>query len=233
MKDVEYKEIEMTTFKDIFKTSFLENIVSMQLGDILLSLILAVILGLFITFIYKETYEGVSFDNEFGRCLVGLCIITTFVILAVTNNVVLSLGMVGALSIVRFRAAIKEPIDIVFLFWSISVGIVLGAKMIGLAYIGSGLIGLVLYISANKKGFDIPYMLIINMKDNEYEQECLKEIQKKSKKYKLKSKTITKDNMELMLEIRLKRDESTDFINDISKLKKVSNVVLLNYNGEK
>lgn len=223
----------MTTFKDIFKTSFLENIVSMQLGDILLSLILAVILGLFITFIYKETYEGVSFDNEFGRCLVGLCIITTFVILAVTNNVVLSLGMVGALSIVRFRAAIKEPIDIVFLFWSISVGIVLGAKMIGLAYIGSGLIGLVLYISANKKGFDIPYMLIINMKDNEYEQECLKEIQKKSKKYKLKSKTITKDNMELMLEIRLKRDESTDFINDISKLKKVSNVVLLNYNGEK
>lgn len=223
----------MITFKDIFKTSFLENIVSMQLGDILLSLILAVILGLFITFIYKETYEGVSFDNEFGRCLVGLCIITTFVILAVTNNVVLSLGMVGALSIVRFRAAIKEPIDIVFLFWSISVGIVLGAKMIGLAYIGSGLIGLVLYISANKKGFDIPYMLIINMKDNEYEQECLKEIQKKSKKYKLKSKTITKDNMELMLEIRLKRDESTDFINDISKLKKVSNVVLLNYNGEK
>lgn len=223
----------MITFKDIFKTSFLENIVSMQLGDILLSLILAVILGLFITFIYKETYEGVSFDNEFGRCLVGLCIITTFVILAVTNNVVLSLGMVGALSIVRFRAAIKEPIDIVFLFWSISVGIVLGAKMIGLAYIGSGLIGLVLYISANKKGFDIPYMLIINMKDNEYEQECLKEIQKKSKKYKLKSKTITKDNMELMLEIRLKRDESTDFINDISKLKKVSNVVLLNYNGER
>lgn len=223
----------MTTFKDIFKTSFLENIVSMQLGDILLSLILAVILGLFIAFIYKETYEGVSFDNEFGRCLVGLCIITTFVILAVTNNVVLSLGMVGALSIVRFRAAIKEPIDIVFLFWSISVGIVLGAKMIGLAYIGSGLIGLVLYISANKKGFDIPYMLIINMKDNEYEQECLKEIQKKSKKYKLKSKTITKDNMELMLEIRLKRDESTDFINDISKLKKVSNVVLLNYNGER
>ncbi len=223
----------MTTFKDIFKTSFLENIVSMQLGDILLSLILAVILGLFIAFIYKETYEGVSFDNEFGRCLVGLCIITTFVILAVTNNVVLSLGMVGALSIVRFRAAIKEPIDIVFLFWSISVGIVLGAKMIGLAYIGSGLIGLVLYISANKKGFDIPYMLIINMKDNEYEQECLKEIQKKSKKYKLKSKTITKDNVELMLEIRLKRDESTDFINDISKLKKVSNVVLLNYNGEK
>lgn len=153
--------------------------------------------------------------------------------MAVTNNVVLSLGMVGALSIVRFRAAIKEPIDIVFLFWSISVGIVLGAKMIGLAYIGSGLIGLVLYISANKKGFDIPYMLIINMKDNEYEQECLKEIQKKSKKYKLKSKTITKDNMELMLEIRLKRDESTDFINDISKLKKVSNVVLLNYNGER
>lgn len=223
----------MTTFKDIFKTNFLENIVSMQLGDILLSLILAVILGLFIAFIYKETYEGVSFDNEFGRCLVGLCIITTFVILAVTNNVVLSLGMVGALSIVRFRAAIKEPIDIVFLFWSISVGIVLGAKMIGLAYIGSGLIGLVLYISANKKGFDIPYMLIINMKDNEYEQECLKEIQKKSKKYKLKSKTITKDNVELMLEIRLKRDESTDFINDISKLKKVSNVVLLNYNGEK
>ena len=120
----------MTTFQDIFKSSFLEQASSFSLFDTLLALILAFVLGLFIFLVYQKTFHGVMYSTGFGVALIGLAMVATLVILAVTSNVVLSLGMVGALSIVRFRSAIKEPLDIVFLFWSIAVGIVLGAGMI-------------------------------------------------------------------------------------------------------
>ena len=122
------------TFQDIFKSSFLENVSSVSLLDMGLSLVLAFGLGLFIFLIYKKTFAGVAgvmYSSSFGVTLVGLTMITTLVILAVTSNVVLSLGMVGALSIVRFRAAIKEPLDIAFLFWAIAVGIPGGGGGLG------------------------------------------------------------------------------------------------------
>lgn len=106
----------LTTFQNIFKSSFLENVASVSIFDMVLSLVLAFGLGLFIFFVYKKTFSGVMYSSGFGVTLVALTMITTLVILAVTSNVVLSLGMVGALSIVRFRAAIKEPLDIAFLF---------------------------------------------------------------------------------------------------------------------
>ena len=130
-------------FEDVFKSSFLENVTSVSLLDMALALILAFGIGLFIFFVYKKTYSGVMYSASFGTTLVALTMITTVVILAVTSNVVLSLGMVGALSIVRFRTAIKEPLDIAFLFWSIAVGIVLAAGMIPLAVIGSVIIGVI------------------------------------------------------------------------------------------
>lgn len=122
------------TFQDIFKSSFLENVSSVSLLDMGLSLVLAFGLGLFIFLIYKKTFAGVAgvmYSSSFGVTLVGLTMITTLVILAVTSNVVLSLGMVGALSIVRFRAAIKEPLVIAFLFWAIAVGIPGGGGGLG------------------------------------------------------------------------------------------------------
>ena len=109
------------TFNDIFKSSFLENIASVSMLDMAIALILSFGLGMFIFLVYKKTFSGVMFSSSFGVTLVALTMITTVVILAVTSNVVLSLGMVGALSIVRFRTAIKEPLDIAFLFWSIAV----------------------------------------------------------------------------------------------------------------
>ena len=115
------------TFSDIFKSSFLANVTAVSMFDMVLALLLAFGLGVFIFFIYKKTYAGVMYSSSFGVTLVALTMITTLVILAVTSNVVLSLGMVGALSIVRFRTAIKEPLDIAFLFWSIAAGIVLAA----------------------------------------------------------------------------------------------------------
>ena len=125
------------SFSDIFKSSFLENVTAVSLPDMLIALALSFGVGLFIFLIYKKTYQGVMYSSGFGVALLALTMITTLVILAVTSNVVLSLGMVGALSIVRFRTAIKEPLDLAFLFWSIAAGIVLAAGFIPLAVIGS------------------------------------------------------------------------------------------------
>ena len=148
-------------FNDIFKSSFLENIGSVSLLDMGIALGLAFCLGLFIFMVYRKTFNGVMYSSSFGVTLIALTMITTVVILAVTSNVVLSLGMVGALSIVRFRTAIKEPLDIAFLFWSIAVGIVLAAGMIPLAVIGSVIIGVILLVFVNKKSYVHPYILAL------------------------------------------------------------------------
>ena len=137
------------TFQDIFKSSFVENVEAISVLDMALAMVLAFGVGLFIFFIYKKTYAGVMYSSGFGVTLIALTMITTLVILAVTSNVVLSLGMVGALSIVRFRTAIKEPMDIAFLFWAIAVGIVLAAGMIPLAVFGSLFIGVILFLFAS------------------------------------------------------------------------------------
>ena len=150
------------TFKDIFKSSFLENVASVSLLDMGIALALAFCLGLFIFMVYKKTFNGVMYSSTFGVTLIAMTMITTIVILAVTSNVVLSLGMVGALSIVRFRTAIKEPLDIAFLFWSIGVGIVLAAGMIPLAVFGSVVVGVTLLVFVNKKSYTHPYILVLN-----------------------------------------------------------------------
>lgn len=154
------------TFNDIFKSSFLENVTSVSFLDMAIALTLAFGLGLFIFLVYKKTFTGVMYSSSFGVTLVALTMITTVVILAVTSNVVLSLGMVGALSIVRFRTAIKEPLDIAFLFWSIAVGIVLAAGMIPLAVFGSVFIGGVLLVFVNRKSHLDPYIVVLRCEDH-------------------------------------------------------------------
>lgn len=160
------------TFNDIFKSSFLENMASVSILDMVIALLLAFGIGLFIFFVYKKTYQGVMYSSSFGTTLIALTMITTVVILAVTSNVVLSLGMVGALSIVRFRAAIKEPLDIAFLFWSIAVGIVLAAGIIPLAVIGSVIIGVILLVFVNKKSHCNPYIVVLSCKNHETEKKA-------------------------------------------------------------
>ena len=130
-------------FSDIFKSSFIERMTSISILDVFIALALAFVVGLFIMQVYKKTFKGVMYSESFGISLIALSLITTLIILAVTSNVVLSLGMVGALSIVRFRSAIKEPIDIAYLFWAISAGIVIGAGLIPLAIIGSIFISII------------------------------------------------------------------------------------------
>ena len=126
------------TFQDIFKSGFLENMGSISLLDSAIAMGMAFLLGMYIFFIYKQTYSGVMYSSGFGVSLIAMTLITTLLIMAVVSNVVLSLGMVGALSIVRFRTAIKEPTDLMFLFWSIAIGIVLAAGLIPLEVSLSG-----------------------------------------------------------------------------------------------
>lgn len=221
----------MTTFSDIFKSNFLENVTAISAFDMALALVLAFGLGMFIFLVYKKTYQGVMYSSSFGVTLLALTMITTLVILAVTSNVVLSLGMVGALSIVRFRTAIKEPLDIAFLFWSIAAGIVLAAGMIPLAVIGSVIIGVILLIFVNRKSYSNPYIVVLQCAGHESETRAKTYLEQMTYKCLVKSKTAQKGLVELNLEIRLK-DDNTDFINTLAGMPGVSSAVLVSYNGD-
>ena len=219
------------SFNDIFKSNFLENVSSVSIFDTVLALFLAFGIGLFIFFVYKKTFSGVMYSSGFGVTLIALTMITTLVILAVTSNVVLSLGMVGALSIVRFRTPIKEPLDIAFLFWSIAVGIVLAAGMIPLAVIGSAVIGVVLFIFVNRKTHVNPYIVIVNCDTHQSGQEAELFLRSNTDRCVVKSKSAQNGAVELNIEIRLKEDD-TDFIDILSGLPGVRSAVLVSYNGD-
>lgn len=219
------------TFNDIFKSSFLESISEYSVTDTILGLAVALVLGLFIFFIYKKTLTGVMYSNGFALTLLGLALVTTLVIMAVTSNVVLSLGMVGALSIVRFRAAIKEPVEIVFLFWSLAAGIVVGAGMIPLAVTGSAIIGVILLIFANRKVRGIPYLLVLNCRDEDAETRAMSLVENQTACCIVKSKVIRANGIELTAELRTK-DASTSFVNSIAGLDGIQSASLVSYNGE-
>ena len=219
------------TFNDIFESSFLEEIASFSILDMVIALALAFAMGLFINFIYRKTFRGVMFSKTFGVALMALTMITTLVILAVTSNVVLSLGMVGALSIVRFRTAIKEPLDIAFLFWSIAVGIVLGAGLIPLAVFGSIVIGGMLLLFAKRRGADAPYLLVLRCRNEAAEQAAAAALAGQVKRSAVKSKTVTDAGIELTLEVALS-SAATSFVNALNSIEGVESASLVSYNGD-
>lgn len=219
------------TFNDIFKSNFLDNVGTIPIFDMVLAILLSFLLGLYIFWVYKKTFRGVMYSSGFGVALISLTMITTFVILAVTSNVVLSLGMVGALSLVRFRTAIKEPLDIAFLFWSIAAGIVLAAGLIPLAVIGSAFIGLIMILFVNWDSHDNPYILMIQCEDSKVEGLVKEMLEASVKKMVLKSKSVTVGNVELNYEVRL-RDDDSNFINELADIPGVKNTILVSYNGD-
>lgn len=221
----------MTTFSDIFKSSFLQNMTSVSMPDMVVALLLSFGVGLFIFWVYKRTYAGVMYSAGFGATLIALTMITAMVILAVTSNVVLSLGMVGALSIVRFRTAIKEPMDIAFLFWAIAAGIVLAAGMIPLAVFGSVLIGVMLLLFCNRKASHNPYIAVIACRDAQAEQKAAEYLRENVEKAVVKSKSAQAGNIEVNYEIRLKGDD-TAFVTALSQIEGVHSAVLVSYNGD-
>ena len=219
------------TFQDIFRSSFLDNVNAISMLDMTLAIVLAFALGLFIFFIYKKTYCGIMYSPGFGVTLIALTLITTLLILAVTSNIVLSLGMVGALSIVRFRTAIKEPMDIAFLFWSIAAGIVLAAGFLPLAVFGSIFIGLILLLFSGRQDTDIPYILVVHCDSDETEERAVSLIRSRTAASSLKSKSVSAGCVELNYEVRVK-DGAASFINELAQLDGVSHAVLVSYNGD-
>lgn len=219
------------TFNDVFKSSFLEQAAEFSIIDVGLAMLLAFAISLFIFFVYKKTFAGVMYSASFGISLMAMTLITTLIILAVTSNIILSLGMVGALSIVRFRTAVKEPLDIAFLFWSISAGIVIGAGLIPLGIIGSAFIGIILLIFVNKKSSDTPYIIVMQLEHDEAEGASMEMIRKKTKKNLIKAKTVTQNGIELTVEVRL-LDMSAALLNELLKIEGVSSACLVSYNGE-
>ena len=220
------------TFQDIFKSNFLTQVAAFSLIDMLVALALAFAIGLFICEVYKKTYRGVMYSRSFGITLLALAMLTTLAIMTVTSNVVLSLGMVGTLSIVRFRTAIKEPLDIAFLFWSIVVGIMLGAGMIPLAVFGSVIMGIVLLYMANgKECSEDAYILILQCRDEEAEKKASVILEQNVKQFSLKSKTVNAGGIEWTVEVRI-QEGTTQFVNQLYAIDGVSGATLVSYNGE-
>ena len=209
------------TFNDIFKSSFLESVTEFSVVDTLIGLAFALVIGLYIFMVYKKTLTGVLYSESFALTLVGLSCVTALVIMAVTSNVVLSLGMVGALSIVRFRAAIKEPIEIVFLFWAIAAGIVVGAAIIGL----------ILIFFAGRKTHDRPYILVLNCTNEAAEAAARDLVKASSSRFVIKSKIVNAAGIELTAEVRV-REAETAFVNRVNDLPDVTNASLVSYNGD-
>jgi len=221
----------MMSFRDVFKSSFLEKAAEFSILDVVLAMLLSFAIGLFIFYVYKKTYAGVMYSASFGVSIMAMTMITTLIILAVTSNLVLSLGMVGALSIVRFRTAIKEPLDIAFLFWAISAGIVIGAGLIPLGIIGTIFIGIMLLVFVNRKSTDTPYIIVLNIENDKAESDCMAIIKAKTKKSLVKAKTVTKNGIELTVEVRL-LDMSAKLLNELLTVNGVNNACLVSYNGE-
>lgn len=199
--------------------------------DTTLSLGAAFVIGLFIFYVYQKTYSGVLYSRSFNVSLVAILLVTTLVISGVTSNVVLSLGMVGALSIVRFRTAVKGPMDLVFLFWAIAEGILCGASLLPLALLGCPVLGIFLLIFANKQQKDNPYLIIIRLIDGDAESRIEGFLRKEVKKMQLKSKTVNGGaDTELIYEIR-PNDSDSNFVNVISKIEGVESAVMVSYDG--
>ena len=191
----------MINFADIIKGKFLEEFSAISMGDMLVAILLSFALSLFIVFIYRITYAGVSFSAGFAGCIIMLSMVTTVVILVISSNMVLSLGMVGALSIVRFRTAIKEPTDTGFLFWAIATGIMCGAGYVTIAILATLLLGaLFVAVHAMSKGQKAgSYLVVVR-----YDAECPVETKLTTLPgFRLKNKTMAKDFTELVAEVRL------------------------------
>ncbi|MCZ8518243.1 MULTISPECIES: DUF4956 domain-containing protein [Paenibacillus] len=217
-------------FQDVIKKSLLhvDAFRSVSYIDILLGLLISFGIGFFIFYIYRRTFRGVVYSYNYNVSFVLMTMVTTIVIMTISSNIVLSLGMVGALSIVRFRTAVKDPLDIIYMFWAVAAGIATGAKMYPIALLGSIGVGLVLIWLSSRKVREQPYLLIIRHND-----QAAVEVKTALRKiaYQVKSKTVRKDFTELTLELRLK-DDNTAFVGELAGLDGVQDVALINYTGD-
>jgi len=219
------------SFQDIINSSItnLSGGTSLTIADIFLALLVSLICGLVITWVYKKTYQGVVYQTSFNLSILIVMLVTTAVIMVISGNLILSLGMVGALSIIRFRSAIKDPIDIVYMFWAVAVGIANGVANFKISIIATLFISLVIMTLKDRPLSYRSYMLICNY-DKRAENEIFNQIKNSTKRYKIKSKSITDNNVELILEIIIK-DEDSNLPEKLSQLEFVDNSTLMSYSN--
>ncbi|MCY7166047.1 DUF4956 domain-containing protein [Streptococcus gallolyticus] len=217
------------SINDVLKNSFVSSYTGDDLGQILLSLVVSIIMGAVIYLIYRQFFTGVVFSRSFAVTLVGMTILTCMVTLAISTNIVISLGMVGALSIVRYRTAIKDPMDLLYIFWAITTGITVGAGMYLLAMVAAVVMVALFYIFYHNQQAGKVYIAVIHYHHDETEEKILQSFGKM--KYFLKAKTVRKGLIELSVEVFCK-DENLSFTDKIQALEDVDDVTLIQYNGE-
>ena len=215
----------------LFSISFFEKAAAFSLPDTLLAMLVSALIGLFIAALYRATYQGVMYTMTYGVTLVAICMVSAMVLCVVTSNVVLTLGMVGALSIIRFRTSIKEPMDIMYMFWAVAAGIAVGAGLAGVAAVGSLAIGLVIVLLTRGRTNGVPYILVLNVRDQAAEERAMACLRGQVRRCRIKSKRVDKTGTEVTVDIRLK-GEDTAFMHALNDLDGVASAVLVTYSGE-
>ncbi len=198
--------------------------------QVVLTLLIALAIGVFLYFIYKKTFAGVIYSRSFNLSIIMLTMVSSLVIMLISSNLTLSLGMVGALSIVRFRTAVKDPIDTVFMFWAVGEGLALGAGFVDVGLIGALVIGIVMVVVTSMKGASTsPYLLILHFDDRASQQ--IKALVKQLPKAHVKSKTVQRDGIELTVELRV-RESDTDFVDKFLRVPGVFDATLVAHQGD-
>lgn len=204
---------------------------NINLGIIVFNTLVVFLLSLIILFIYKRSYQTTVYNRSFAISLPITAMVTSVIIISVASNIILSLGMVGALSIVRFRTALKNPFDTVFMFWSVGLGITVGAGLIIVALISTAIIAAAIYLLIIMEVFVSSYFLIIRADNTLQEADILNEVKTIYTKYTLRNKTVKDDSLDLTLEVRSKEDKSF-MINKIKDIKSVRSVIVLSHQGD-
>lgn len=220
------------SIQDVIKKSFLQGFqnTSLTMGNVAILMIAAAVLGIYIFFIYRIMTADTFYSKSFNVSLILMCVITAAIIVAIQSSVIVSLGMVGALSIVRFRTAVKDPLDLIFMFWSISIGIICGAGMLGLAVILSVVATILVLVFYRLPEVQKSMILVVNAENNSYAEQVFQTVGKYDKKNHVKSRNVTKESADFIIEVRLKDSEA--LLNELNGIKGVTSVSLIAHTGE-
>lgn len=219
-------------FNDILKSSFMDNfaVTGVNIADVLIVMLITFIISLYIFFIYRFMSRKTFYDKSFNISLPAVALITAAIIITIQSSVIVSLGMVGALSIVRFRTAIKDPMDLVFMFWAIATGIICGAGLYTVAFIAALSITLVIYLLDQFPMIQPQKVLVIQASTKDIEDTIIDSIEQYTKHYKIKSRNVSREGLNMVVEIKTKEDSL--LIQNLSDMENIEYISLLDYDGE-
>ena len=221
-------------FSDIFQKSFLaiEGGMERYSGlEIIINMGMSFLLGMFIFYVYRRTFQGVLYQRSFNVSLIAIAMVVTMVIMIISGNLILSLGMVGALSIVRFRTPIKDPVDLVFIFWAIAIGIGNGVSYFSITIISSIIMTLTIFALTRREDEETPYLLVLQIEKETNESEALEFIRKSVDRFALKSKTVNPAYTEIIAEVKLIKTD-TGFVSEMEQKFGIKKITLVSYSGD-